>query len=156
MQELAILLEQRDIPFDPQDNRIMCFPHIINICVQHVIEKITNWDLADLEFDDSAVPSPSPHSKSAQSFQQAAARDPISLCRSIVCAIRGSGNRRDDFEEIIEINKGRPWCQLNGQDIQQRELLRDVKTRWDSVYQMVRRVREMRPVSFHYNSPPPC
>jgi hypothetical protein len=46
MEELAKLLQSCDIDFDPLDCRIMCFPHIINICVQHVIANFTNIELA--------------------------------------------------------------------------------------------------------------
>ena len=41
MDELASLLSDREIPFDAKDRCIMCFPHIINIICQHVIEKMT-------------------------------------------------------------------------------------------------------------------
>jgi hypothetical protein len=38
MKELAKLLQDRGVDFDAVDNRIMCFPHIINICSTHVIK----------------------------------------------------------------------------------------------------------------------
>jgi hypothetical protein len=47
MEELAKLLQSCDIDFDPLDRRIMCFPHIMNICVQHVIANFTNIELAE-------------------------------------------------------------------------------------------------------------
>ena len=46
MEELAKLLQACEIDFDAQDHRIMCFPHIINIC-QHVIAAFTNVELTD-------------------------------------------------------------------------------------------------------------
>jgi len=37
MAALEALYRERNIPFDAQDRRIMCFPHVINIATQHVI-----------------------------------------------------------------------------------------------------------------------
>jgi hypothetical protein len=44
MQELSNLLGQRGIDFDSVEHRILCFPHIINICVKHVIDEYTAAD----------------------------------------------------------------------------------------------------------------
>jgi hypothetical protein len=48
MEELERLLHQRDINFDHMDRRIMCFPHVINICCQHILTKFTNVNLVDI------------------------------------------------------------------------------------------------------------
>ena len=47
MVELERLLTARDIDFSALDNRIMCFPHIINICCQHLVDSFTNSELTD-------------------------------------------------------------------------------------------------------------
>ena len=35
---------QPDIVFDAQDSQVACFPHIINICMQHTIKALNNAD----------------------------------------------------------------------------------------------------------------
>jgi hypothetical protein len=39
MEELSLIMAERDIHFDPVDHRIPCFPHIINLCAKHVIDE---------------------------------------------------------------------------------------------------------------------
>ena len=41
MKALQLLLVKCDIEFDHLNNRIMCFPHIINICTAHIIAAST-------------------------------------------------------------------------------------------------------------------
>jgi hypothetical protein len=146
MQELGDLLEDRGITYDSTDSRIMCFPHIINICVQHVIEKSTDINLIDIDFDDTVLIPQGSSDQNPQTFEKAVARDPIALSRNIVTGIQSSGKRRNCFEDVIKNNIGKPWCKVDDEDIKPKQLLRDVRTCWDSVYQMIRRVWEMRPV----------
>lgn len=89
MVELAELLHARDIPFDAEDRRIMCFPHIVNICCQHAIKKFTDITLTDDPEQAPVVPPPNRR----QSFAEAVQRDPIALGRNIVCALRSSGQQ---------------------------------------------------------------
>lgn len=37
MEELSFLLGAHDVTFHPVAHQISCFPHIINICVQHIL-----------------------------------------------------------------------------------------------------------------------
>ena len=85
MQELATLLQAREIDFDPLDRRIMCFPHVINICCQHVIADLTNIELAKATEEFVAV-LPSGLSD-RQTFEEAIKRDPVALGRNIVCVL---------------------------------------------------------------------
>jgi hypothetical protein len=43
MHELEALLKHRDsdFKFDHRKNRVRCFPHIINICISHIIASLT-------------------------------------------------------------------------------------------------------------------
>lgn len=149
MEELAKLLQSRDIDFDPLDRRIMCFPHIINICVQHVIANFTNIELAEAaaEFV-SALPLGLPD---RQTFEEAVQRDPVALGRNIVRVLQNSGQRRDLFDDIVRDGNDKEWFQVGDPPVTVElplvQLLRDIITRWDTVYYMVRRLREMRPVS---------
>ena len=152
MEELATLLRARDIDFDPIDRRIMCFPHIINICCQHVIADFTNADLAEASTEFvAALP---PDLPDRQTFEEAVKRDPVALGRNIVRVLRSSGQRRDLFDDIVQDGNVKGWFQAGTppEHIQLPlvQLLRDMITRWDTVFYMVRRLREMRPVGQFY------
>jgi hypothetical protein len=54
MRELQELFEKEGIKFDHKDNRIGCYPHIINICVSHIVSSLTEVDAGDLDTDDSS------------------------------------------------------------------------------------------------------
>ena len=38
---LEELLRRRDIVYDSSQHRIICFPHVVHICVMHVIKQFT-------------------------------------------------------------------------------------------------------------------
>ena len=81
----------------------MCFPHIINIVVQHAIAKLSQTAAPedkddDYEEDNAQLDDqPRPTSHSA-----AYAWDPIAHCQKIVIAIRSSGQRQENFENWIK------------------------------------------------------
>lgn len=74
--------------------------------------------------------------------------DIISHARTVVRVIRGSGMRRDAFDDVIKDGNSKGWFKEGPKIIQLRrlQLLRDVRTRWDSKYHMLNRLRELRPV----------
>jgi hypothetical protein len=86
MQELEILLHLRDINFYTDDQRIMCFPHIVNIWCQHVIKKFTNIELLD---DSEQIQAPNP--SNPLSYEDAVKRDPITHVRNLVRVMWGPG-----------------------------------------------------------------
>lgn len=141
MTELTKLLNAKKIPFDGVDKRIMCFPHVINICCQHVITQFTNIELSESAVEYVADEYTYPPSR--QTFEQAAKRDPVALARNIVRVIRSSGQRRSAFLEVIRDGNAKGYF---GKGVKELQLLRDVKTRWDSVYSMISRLRSLRPV----------
>lgn len=129
----------------------MCFPHIINITVTHVTKSLTNPSFADDDAEFSA--SFFPADQEGQTFNDALGRNPIALCRGTVIAIRVSGKRRDQFNEIIRDGNQKDWFRNPDRPeetirVKQLELLRDVRHRWDSLYKMINRYRMMRPVDF--------
>jgi hypothetical protein len=151
MFEYGKKLEARDIPFDHEDNNVLCFPHTINICCDHLIKEFTDVDLANEDEDTLALLANIPEAPHGQTFEDAVQRDPIALGRNIVRVIRSSGQRRDRFEEVIRDGNEKGWF-MAGQPpevvkLPHLQLLRDVKTRWDSVFQMIRRLRLLQPVS---------
>jgi hypothetical protein len=72
MEALEGLLQDRGIVFCSLDNRIRCFPHIINICSTHVIKSFDE----QAEFDMQTPP--------GNAATEAVKRHPIALCRSTV------------------------------------------------------------------------
>ena len=156
MDELARLLHERDIEFDAKDRSIMCFEHVVNLCSGRVIDGLTKA-LADSTADDWVAPPP-PSLRGSQSYAEAVERDPVALGRAVVRAIRASGARRDAFDDVIKTGNEKGWFRegtppnQRSIKVKQLQLLRDVSTRWDSVYYMLNRLREMRPVCLPYNS----
>ena len=150
MKELGVLLQALSINFDHLDRRIMCFPHVVNICCQHVISDFTNIQLAETAEDFvAALPAALPQ---RQSYEDAVKHDPVALGRNVVRVMRASGQRRDALKDVIKDGNLKGWFQAerNPSEIIQLQsvgLLRDVKTRWDSIYFMIKCLCEMRPVS---------
>ena len=138
MESLETMLADREIPFDAADRRIMCFAHIVDLSCGRVTRNADNC--VDEDRDDSP-----------QSDDEAVAPTAvIARGRAVVRVIRGSGMRRDAFNEVITngndkgwFKEGRPAVTIKIKPLQ---LLRDVRTRWDSIYLMLNRLRVMRPV----------
>jgi hypothetical protein len=63
MKELGKLLQDQNIAFDPVDSRIMCFPHIINICSTHVIKSFHTNSVDDETVFDAEPPQAIPQNK---------------------------------------------------------------------------------------------
>lgn len=149
------LFEEREIfSFDAKDNRIMCFPHIINITVQHTLKVMSSVEAPENDDDSEDLIEKSNSDEGrgfGQSFDAACAQDPIARVRKIVMTIRSSGQRRDAFMKWIETGNKSGLFVANNKpvQIQPKQLLRDVRTRWDSTYQMIKRCIEMRLVSLH-------
>lgn len=185
MKELERLLGEREVEFNARDRRIMCFPHIINICVKHVLDAFSGMDPADLanafvgaftdissaDIADAFSGAPAHDSDSSgedsdddsemrkkrrlekkfrKKYLEALESDPIALGRRIVKTIRASGLRRDDFMHVIKSCNSADLFKFQGGIVQvpEYQLLRDVSTRWDSVYFMINRLLAMRVVCF--------
>jgi hypothetical protein len=202
MRELEVLLKRHDnnIEFNHLNNRIRCYPHIINICSSHIIASSTRiskkfletfnaqsdadlvysnfesdddddndndndndgngdlfnnnnnnnnrhsfareTDIPELILNEEQVVDLS--NDKLRAWYRGLKRDPIKRARRIVRIVRSSDQRKQVFRNVIKTFKS------NGIDIDlpDLELLRDVKTRWDSVYCMIDRLLVLRPVSF--------
>jgi hypothetical protein len=121
MEALQRKLDNRDITFDAVDRRIMCFAHIINLSSGKVISAADNLE-----------------------------SKPIGHSRQVVRGIRFSGKRREAFRETVQNGNSKGWFKVGNPPktilVEDLQLLRDVRTRWDSVFFMLNRLREMRPV----------
>ena len=87
-----------------------------------------------------------------QTFKAACAQDPIDRLRKIVMTIQASGQCRDAFNIWIDTRNMSGLFVLNNNpvEIEPNQLLRDVVTRWDSTYQMIKRCIEMHLVSLQF------
>ena len=110
-----------------------------------------NHDLDQLELDD--LYDDEDNSK-LREWYEGIKRDPLRRARRVVRLLRSSDQRREGFRKFIQDGNQRRWFTAKGTNgkramVQVPELqpLRDVKTRWDSVYLMLQRLRELRPVS---------
>jgi hypothetical protein len=123
-----------------------CFPHIINICCQHITAEFTDAALVDVETFETKPPH---GTLEAQSFDDAVQRDPIALGRVVVRSIRSSGQRREKFTAVIQDGNAQKHFIL-GDCVEivvpELQLLHDVKTRWDSIFFIISHLRIMRPV----------
>jgi hypothetical protein len=89
-----------------------------------------------------------------QAWFEGIKRDPLNRARRIIHFLRSSDTRRTDFHQFIEDGNQQKWFYTRNEHgkseltmVPQLQLLRDVKTRWDSVYLMLQRLRVLRPVS---------
>ena len=87
-----------------------------------------------------------------QTFEEAVRRDPVALGHNIVRVLQSSGQRHDHFDDTVRDGNEKGWFQAGDPpkpiQLPQVQLLRDVVTRWDSVYYMVRHLCEMCLVGF--------
>jgi hypothetical protein len=134
MRSLEAMLGARDIAFDAVDRKIMCFAHVVDLSSGQVTSNASKTVDDDGDFP--------------QSDGETTVSDPIARGRNIVRVIRGSGTRRDAFDDAVKNSNEKGWFKV-GQPpvvtkIKPQQLLRDVRTRWDSTYLMLNRLCEMR------------
>ncbi|KAG5633385.1 hypothetical protein H0H81_008255, partial [Sphagnurus paluster] len=113
MQGLQDGLKTRNIStsFTAQDRRIMCFPHIVNICAGHMTEKASDTPYSD-DLDDYC----------GEVVTSGGGRDVIALCHNTVRGIRASGQRIDHFEDTIKLGNEKKWFKDGDNVVQVRPL----------------------------------
>jgi hypothetical protein len=87
MAKLSHLLLEHGIEFDPVDRHILCFPHIINICVQHIIDSYHSVDLTIAPAEWQACGT----SIKREEYSEALQLKPVKRGKKIVHLIRASG-----------------------------------------------------------------
>ena len=150
--EVEELLNRRELDrkFRAVDCTINCFPHVVNISTGHVLKVLTNEDLLiDSDgnwLEGTEFPGAPP---TWQTYEEAVKCDPIALAHTIVRVIWALGQHHDAFHKVINDGNTRGWFRVNSQHVNAplKELLHDVATCWDSVYDMLHHLRELQLVS---------
>src|SRR5260370_28772849 len=143
MEELGVSLTGRESTCNPSNDYIMCFAHIIDLSSGQVIHKVEGKqnDKDDFDFnndnDDTNL------------------SNPIGAAHAIVRSIWASGTRRKAFNSIIKSGNEEGWFKDTQSSeetkVKHVQLLRDVQTRWDSVYHMLKRLHDMQPVRLNFS-----
>ncbi|OBZ74707.1 hypothetical protein A0H81_05703 [Grifola frondosa] len=158
METLASSLNSMGIPFHADGNRIRCFPHVVNIAVQRGLKQLTQIDsdpYPDTDGDNISDTSEEAANRSVLEAHHAAfeadpeystalRNDVVASARSLIRACRASGTRREDFDKTIAAgNREKAF----GENVilPDLQLLRDVDTRWSSMFVMIDRVLELYP-----------
>jgi hypothetical protein len=139
MQELSEKLECRGIDFDPIDRRIPCFPHIINICVKHII---TDYHKADFSLVAEQWVIGGRTIIKAE-YLEAVNGQALSRARDLVRMVHVSNQRHNSFRDTIITGNEKEWFQDDaGKKLHLPvvKLLLDEVTRWDSAYIMLNRL----------------
>lgn len=96
-----LFLECEILSFDAKDQRIMCFPHIINVVVQHVLTKMSsvmapenNDNVCEEEISTANMDEGCGF---GQMFEIVCAQDPIACLHKIVMTIHSSRQHHDTF-----------------------------------------------------------
>jgi len=124
---------------------VRCFPHIINIAVKTGLKYATTIPIDDAEVmpEDISEIFEGTSCHDDWQYREALQGDVIGALRKLVNAVRASGQRRDDLEDAIKSGNTAGSFTLNVL-----VLLRDVDTRWSSIFNMVDRGFYLYPVSY--------
>lgn len=152
-----------------------CFPHVVNIAVQHGLSALTDLTaaepipvphelVAESHSETShaaAIPPPDPTIvvidddlgdadmngalESDMQYADALRGDPIKNARQLISVCRASGQRREEFKNTIT-EGNRAGSFGEGIELPKAQLLRDVDTRWSSTFLMIDRLLELYPV----------
>ncbi|KIK15346.1 hypothetical protein PISMIDRAFT_115273 [Pisolithus microcarpus 441] len=145
-----ILQEEHEFDLDPIAHHICCFPHIINICVQHLINGYKSADFSGLP---RTWGNP-PRVLHKKEYIMAVQEDPIRRGRETVRCVRSSGQCRRNFQQTIESGNANQSFMKGGVPfpLPVVQLLHDVMTHWDSTYYMINRLRALDQVCDHHHS----
>ena len=163
IKKLGELLADRefDIEFDADQRRVMCHPHLVNLCAKHVNEAFTMIDASKIEeyittdMVERYIVTPTPVDEriTKEDYIQAIRNNPLEKVRSLIRSIHSSGMQRDAFQERIKVGNSQGWHKYLAKTvIPAIELLHEVATCWDSCYLMVNCVRVLRLVCSSHQS----
>ncbi len=146
-----------------------CFPHVVNISVKHGLTALTKVDLSSAfleetvdsistlndpegesdpqldEIDSDCAAASNIFLQNDPEYMEALRNDPIKRAQELVNVCRVSGQRR---EELMEIIKAGNQTGAFPKPIPEVQLLRNVDTRWSSIYLMIDHLLELYPVCY--------
>lgn len=125
---LEKLAKERGITFDSKNYRVRCFVHILNLASRAMIIDIGDGDRATYPSDDESDGEDVVETPITKELPV------VAKMRKGVVAIRRSPQRRETFSR-----------QCRAADIQFKNLLRDVRTRFNATFTMMERAKEMKP-----------
>jgi hypothetical protein len=160
------------VSFNQNQTRVLCFPHVVNICCQHVIKHLNRCITDDAgddpaddddgtvddngddegddnEYNDDDNDNDGDDGNGDPESTLRASRGLLGKVRALVRGIRASGQRQQAFVKVIVGGNQYGWWK--GPDdkvisLKAKKLILDVRTRWDSTYQMLTRFLELRQV----------
>lgn len=128
-EELEKLFAEYGITFDSENYRVRCFAHILNLASRAMINTVGDGDSATYPSDDE---SDGEDETEKASKENSKVLPVVAKMRKGVVAIRNSPQRREMFEK-----------QCNVAGIKHKNLLRDVRTRFNATLTMIERAKEM-------------
>ena len=146
MKKLKSLLCTHDVEFDALDCLVMCFPHIIHICMTHVLKSSTDADLTAVA---NAWIRAFPNEEAREAYAEAVRSDPMEKCCNLIQNIHASGFHCDEFMDTIRTGNVKNWFKSDdGEPVQvpELELLCDSKMCWDSCCLMINNFWALHPV----------
>ena len=148
MRELTKLLKAHEIPFTPLDHCIPCFPHMINICITHIVKGYTTANFANVAATWVGVLK---NVINKNEYLQALTTDPVTLGHNIVHIIRVSDQCCKGFRDTIINGNANQWYTGDETQVLLVELLSDVQSCWDLIYFMINQLCALPLVSHHYS-----
>ena len=116
IENFSHLLLAKGIFYDPTDNYVHCFGHVINLSSMRVVNKFCEIHSAPDTYDDDYDEDTLPH-------------NPLMKCRKTVQVVRASGQRCDYFPDIIKDGNTRGhFKDSQGATLPVVQLLHDVRT----------------------------
>ena len=133
IRQLGTLMRSENIEFDVEDQHFRCFSHIINLAVQDILKLIKfdveNSSFKDLYTDENEVSDNESFSDDSSDYDHAddnVLSNSVAKIRVICKKVR--------YSEQLK-NKLKLFCEAAG--IKFINLILDVRTRWDSSYDMI-------------------
>ncbi|KAI0363254.1 hypothetical protein BV20DRAFT_958674 [Pilatotrama ljubarskyi] len=145
LDDLKRLLNEKSIRFHRTGNRLRCFPHVVNISVQHGLRALgCGSKKSDIDLQLGEAGRASGNAESDADDPPAHPRSLFPAARSLIAKARQSGLHREEFAQILEeCIKNQTFGE--GVEPSGKQLLRDVDTRWSSIFLMIDRLLSLYP-----------